>query len=33
MTTKKNYIFYKLCCDDYDDIYIGSTIKIGRAHV
>ena len=27
MPTKKNYIFYKLCCDDYDDIYIGSTIN------
>ena len=27
MTTKKNYIFYKLCCDDYNDIYIGSTIN------
>jgi len=22
---ERNYIFYKLCCDDCDDIYIGST--------
>ena len=22
---ERNYIFYKLCCDDCDDIYVGST--------
>ena len=30
MSTKRNYIFYKLCCDDYDDIYIGSTINFSN---
>lgn len=30
MSTKRNYIFYKLCCDDYDDIYIGSTCNFAN---
>ena len=30
MSTKRNYIFYKLCCDDYDDIYIGSSCNFAN---
>ena len=30
MTTIKNYIFYKICCDDYDEIYVGSTCNFNN---
>lgn len=30
MTTIKNYIFYKICCDDNDYVYVGSTCNFNN---
>ena len=30
MSAIKNYIFYKICCDDCDDIYVGSTCNFNN---
>jgi len=30
MTTAKNYIFYKICCDDNEYVYVGSTCNFNN---
>ena len=30
MTTPKNYIFYKICCEDNDYVYVGSTCNFNN---